>query len=446
MMIAKREEKGLPKLPFMNESIRGNRSLRSPQLPWLLLGLVLVALVTGCASGPSSTSVSSANSSVSSASATTATAAASSALIPERDRLLQWGYIHADGTWAIKAQFKAAWRFSEGLAPVEVNDKWGYINQSGQFAIKPQYVEAYLFNTGLARVATKSVLAWGGVGTAFGWIDKTGKFVIPPTWDGADDFHEGLAVVARGLQDLPHEYSSFGYINMKGEVVIPLKFQSAGEFSEGLAYAESGDKWGYIDSKGSWAITPRYGMGFAGGLLTIGYYPAYYQYTDFGVSRFHDGYAVVWDAGKNFDTGVAHFIDKTGKQVFGRTFQAAIEFSEGLAAVEVNGKWGFIDTSGRMVIQPQFLIQVTSPGFSEGLAAVYKQDWEVGYIDKTGKWVIQPRYASGGTFGGAGVGLAYVGAVGTTFDEYYGVIDKSGRFVYRNEAGPSTSTTSTSAK
>jgi hypothetical protein len=357
-----------------------------------------------------------------------------------------WGYIHADGTWAIKAQFEAAWSFSEGLAPVEVNGKWGYINQSGQFVIKPQYVEAYYFQNGLARVATKSLLALGGVGTAFGWIDKTGKFVIPPTWDGADDFHEGLAVVARGLQDLPHAYSTFGYINMKGEVVIPLKFQNAGAFSEGLAYAMSGFKWGYIDSKGSWVITPRYGTTIAGALWMTGS-PVYYQYTEFGVSRFHDGYAVVWDAGKSFDTGVAHFINKTGKQVFGRTFQAAIEFSEGLAEVEVNGKWGFIDTSGRTVIQPQFATDMTAlTGFSEGLAAVDKGPWEVGYIDKTGKWVIQPRYASGGTFGGAGVGLAYVGAVGTTFDEYDGVIDKSGRFVYRNKAELSTSTTSTAAK
>jgi hypothetical protein len=283
------------------------------------------------------------------------------------------------------------------------------------------------------------------VGTAFGWIDKTGKFVIPPTWDGADDFHEGLAVVTRGLQDLPHEYSSFGYINMKGEVVIPLKFQSAGAFSEGLAYAMSGGKWGYINSKGSWVITPRYGMPITGTLVMIGYYPPYVQYTSFGVSRFHDGYAVVWDAGKNFDTGVAHFIDKTGKQVFGRTFQAAGEFSEGLAEVEVNGKWGFIDTSGRMVIQPQFATdESTLPGFSEGLAAVDKEVWKVGYIDKTGKWVIQPKYASGGFFGAPGVGLAYVGGVDATFDTYAWVIDKSGRVVWRDTAW--LSTTSTSAK
>jgi hypothetical protein len=30
-------------------------------------------------------------------------------------------------------------------------------------------------------------------------------------------------------------------------------------------------------------------------------------------------------------------------------------FSEGLAAVKVNGKWGIIDKKGKMVIPPQFI-------------------------------------------------------------------------------------------
>ncbi|EOA6136260.1 WG repeat-containing protein, partial [Campylobacter coli] len=29
-------------------------------------------------------------------------------------------------------------------------------------------------------------------------------------------------------------------------------------------------------------------------------------------------------------------------------------FSEGLAGVELNGKWGFIDKSGKIVIEPKF--------------------------------------------------------------------------------------------
>ena len=36
-------------------------------------------------------------------------------------------------------------------------------------------------------------------------------------------------------------------------------------------------------------------------------------------------------------------------------YEDARSFSNGLAAVKVNGLWGFIDLSGEMVIEPAFL-------------------------------------------------------------------------------------------
>lgn len=53
---------------------------------------------------------------------------------------------------------------------------------------------------------------------------------------------------------------------------------------------------------------------------------------------------------ENFSEGLAAvkingkwgFIDKTGKMVIPATFSGAKDFSEGLAAVEINGKWGYI--------------------------------------------------------------------------------------------------------
>jgi hypothetical protein len=53
-------------------------------------------------------------------------------------------------------------------------------------------------------------------------------------------------------------------------------------------------------------------------------------------------------------------------------------FSEGLAPVEVNGKWGFIDTKGNMVIPA---VYDSAGSFSEGLAQV-KVNGKWGYIDK----------------------------------------------------------------
>ena len=58
---------------------------------------------------------------------------------------------------------------------------------------------------------------------------------------------------------------------------------------------------------------------------------------------------------------------------------------DGMAAIKVGKKWGFIDANGNMVIPPQFE-EVNS--FSEGSAEV-KSNGQWVHIDKTGKIVSQ---------------------------------------------------------
>jgi len=61
------------------------------------------------------------------------------------------------------------------------------------------------------------------------------------------------------------------------------------------------------------------------------------------------------------------YIDTTGQFVIAPRFEAAMEFSEGLAAVRVPGKWGFIDRTGTVVIAPQF---EGVSGFRGGMARI----------------------------------------------------------------------------
>ena len=59
-----------------------------------------------------------------------------------------------------------------------------------------------------------------------------------------------------------------------------------------------------------------------------------------------------------------------------------------LLPVVQNGKWGFIDKTGKIVINPQF-DEVDYFGFIEGLCGVKIGD-KRGFIDKTGKYVWNP--------------------------------------------------------
>ena len=108
----------------------------------------------------------------------------------------------------------------------------------------------------------------------------------------------------------------------------------------------------------------------------------------------------IWDA-----DGKEGFIDIEGNVVLKPTEEVR-QFSEGLAPVKVGDKWGYADLTGKVVIEPRWkTYNIYNPpvtAFSEGLAAVnesaegYSEDdneywtYECGYIDKTGAYVIKP--------------------------------------------------------
>jgi hypothetical protein len=85
------------------------------------------------------------------------------------------------------------------------------------------------------------------------------------------------------------------------------------------------------------------------------------------------------------------YIDKTGALVIQPQFDSASGFSDGLAAVQQGQKWGYIDKTGAPVIQYQFS---GANDFSDGLAAVWTQDSAnnglKGYINLKGDLVWNP--------------------------------------------------------
>jgi hypothetical protein len=70
------------------------------------------------------------------------------------------------------------------------------------------------------------------------------------------------------------------------------------------------------------------------------------------------------------------------------------EFHEGLAAVEKDGKWGYVDTLGTLVVPFQY----DSVGHFSGGVSVVRISHKIGTIDKTGKTIIAVQYDSIGNF------------------------------------------------
>ena len=88
-------------------------------------------------------------------------------------------------------------------------------------------------------------------------------------------------------------------------------------------------------------------------------------------------------------------IDINDKLIKSHNYQYVDYFREGLAVVEADEKYGYIDKEGKEVVSPKY---EDAGGFSRGLAKV-EADGKWGYIDKEGKEVISPKYEISWYFG-----------------------------------------------
>lgn len=87
----------------------------------------------------------------------------------------------------------------------------------------------------------------------------------------------------------------------------------------------------------------------------------------------------------------------TGEIVVPAQYSRAWVFSEGLAGVQKNGMIGFIDHSGKVVIDFKFPYHgnpLSEYVFSNGYCAAADTLGHCGIIDRSGDWVIAPEYDS----------------------------------------------------
>jgi hypothetical protein len=237
----------------------------------------------------------------------------------------------------------------------------------------------------------------------------------------------------------------WGYVDKTGKYIINSQFDDAFNFSEGLALVKSNDgKYGFIGEDGKYVINPIYkdATSFSEGLACVVMENGKPQFINkenkilFTVDKaeicfgFSEGMARVKIKGK------WGYIDKTGKLIINPIYDDANEFKDGLAAVakideKKNEKqWGFIDKSGAVKINFQFIEdkeknRCKPDYFSEGLAFVSSDGKQWGCIDKEGKYQINPQ------FEGQNWGMSHFknGVAIVSQGNSFGYIDKNGRYI-----------------
>lgn len=280
------------------------------------------------------------------------------------------------------------------LYPVKDNDdKWGYINSEGKVIIDFIYDHAGFFADGTAVVS---------INDRYGLIDLDGKTIIQPQYGYIGSFSEGLAhIVQYDADTIRH-----GFINKDGTVFYRDYFNNnTGDLHDGLAVFEKDFNFGYVDATGDIAIQPENFMAY----------------------DFSEGLAAV----ANEDDKLG-FIDTKGNLVIPFNFEHNFDgtylyqgFSNGLAAVSIDGKFGYISINGNFAIEPKFDY---AGRFNDGIALIVLNGL-YGYIDRDGKYTIEPQFAHASSFHN---GFAFVRRPEKTdYEETggYALINKNGDFV-----------------
>ncbi len=330
----------------------------------------------------------------------------------------KWGYIDRTGEIKIPPQFGEAKQFSEGLALVAGDEGGegpvGFIDTQGLYKINPKYAHhSSPFKNGIAKVTLAKIeqidfkdgkyfnssgtqVDWTTANKIGGerrrllkghWIDTSGKEI-----DGIKAlgiiklnriaFEQENAIKIHGRT---YKVDQYGLKDGKGHVAVKAKFYSIGDFynqTQGkvneftsacivstwdalpwinVAHSET-QKCGLIDMDGNFVVAPDFDN-----IMLLA--------EDLAVFTIGCDSPRQCNAGKK---GI--FSIKEQRIIVNPQFMDIARLNDGLIAVNLDGKWGFIDVSGKYVIQPQF---TSASPFKDGLAQVGLAD----YINKTGEYV-----------------------------------------------------------
>jgi len=307
-----------------------------------------------------------------------------------------YGYIDAKGNIVTSFVYSKANNFSDGVACVGDKDwNFGFIDKQGNSVIPFNFGEdTGSFSEGLARVSQKGHV---------GYIDKKGKLVIPYIEKESEggSFRGGIAPIQIG------KYETY-FIDINGKMVIPSKqFRCEGYKDGFFAVKYKGGRFGLMDTKGNVVVPANYSdmSPLSEGLCGVEVrkenrtsgYSVSFLWGFYDINKKCESIEPKYDAVRPFSEGFAAvkmgdkwgYINKQGEMVIACSFKQAYDFHEGLAFVNTDESYSIIDKQGNFVTRlPKY--EYFRGDFSEGLAVI-KQNGKWGYVDIYGRSTLNPK-------------------------------------------------------
>lgn len=314
---------------------------------------------------------------------------------------------------------------------------------SGVMASAQQVAYAIMPGKGISSISSFSegvAKAKIGLGKT-GFVDNTGKFVVKAIYEDAGSFHDGLAWVSKTIDN----NLKYGFIDKTGTLQIPFLFDEVKDFSFNRAAVKKSGRWQYIDKRGKMVLNSSF---VRIDTLIDNMYNGAYNEIKANPTSFHSGLLLV-HRGNRYG-----YADTSGKMIIPPKFYMARDFSDGVALIVTDTvvsaqmpgndtlnkmynklppdpatfKWSLIDSTGKVLCTLDSAKSIKELG--EGLTAFTNADdysaiW--GIVNKNGKIILAPQFEKQPIGCSDGVVLVQVdGLSGDNKDGYLLTFDKAG--------------------
>lgn len=326
------------------------------------------------------------------------------------------GYLNSKGKVVVDTLYANGLDFRNGIANVVKDGVYGYINLKNELKLFPQFHKAYWDdNTGIAINKNKK----------YALINSDGHFITDYVYSNIKKTSNQYYFV---------EINGKGnFINLKGEIVFDKKLDiiDKGIYNSVAAYkSDDGKKLGLIKIDGSIISDPIYDVIY-GNLQTP--YWTVSKDNKFGILN-GDGSVLIPIEYDKIDYTVLEnsfipvmlnkkygYIDKSNKLIIPYEYDKALPFIEGFAIVKKDGIYGYItEKNDKIAFFGKEPFWNGERYFNDGLAA-FKINGKCGFINKKGKVVIEAIYDDVENFQN--------GIVKVTLNELNGYINTKGKIV-----------------
>ena len=267
------------------------------------------------------------------------------------------GLIDSTGRQVVPCLYHAVGIPNEGRISVKRDSLFGYTDLSGRMVIPLQFRDAGIFSCGRAPVA----VVVDSFFLFYTYIDTLGRQVFPPHYQQTLPYIDGYAPAKL--------YDRWGVIDLEGNEIVPFAFESLTAPDHRIVFAgDQEDMAAFLLPKHS----PRRQIAPASPFIYI------------PLSNASDNRIAVYRDGKH------GFLDLEGNEVIPCVYDEVGTFRRGRAMVRQGDRYGIIDTLGDTILPIEYedkSIKGHKYVYYNDLALV-EQNGRLGFVDLQGRLVV----------------------------------------------------------